>query len=344
MGRPARKKKRSRKIITTIVPAHNNDSADDTHSTIDVIYSIYGAGSEALRRRQRERTSQQQENSKAAGGDNIHNSREYRVERQHTHQENSKAASGGGNNSSRTSRSSSSGIFLHDCMTTSPRQENAKAGGDNINHSRQYRVVSEHELPADCSQWLERCAATAADLVGWLADMPRCNCASSDILSWPEAESAVFSGTPFGARVVATRAAMAGLHAAAVQPLIDAGRLFPPTDFTLERLIWARGKQLRHSPPPAALSTSVRLWSGLPLVKDNQLDTYEMFVSAVFPLTSEADASVLHIRLTHLRNAEGIATVQCEQTSVGDGRSGARVRAGPFVLRRREAVSYSSRS
>lgn len=195
------------------------------------------------------------------------------------------------------------------------------------------------EVPQSSVRWLAQCGATLADLIRWLADMPSCDCASFDIISWPEAQAAVFDGTPFGARVGATRTALAELHASVVQPLIDAGRLTPPPAFTLERLIWARGKQLRTA-PPAALSTSVRLWCGLPLVCDNPLDTYEVFVSTAFPLTSEAEASLLRVRLGHLDNGDGIAGVECEQISLEDGRPGARVRAGPFVLRRQNPVSH----
>lgn len=201
--------------------------------------------------------------------------------------------------------------------------------------------VRPEELPQSSARWLEQCGATLADLIRWLDDMPYCDCPSLDVISWPQAQASVFDGTPFGTRVRGSRTALAELHARVVQPLIDAGRLTPPTGFTLERLIWARGKQL-HSAPPAALSTSVRLWCGLPLVGDNPLDTYEVFVSAAFPLTCEAEASLLRVRLGHLENAEGIAGVDCEQISLEDGRPGARVRAGPFVLRRQNSVSYFS--
>ena len=200
-------------------------------------------------------------------------------------------------------------------------------------------TVHPDELPPGSAQWLAQCAATPADLVSWLADMPACDCPSSDIMSWPKGHAAVFDGTPFGTRVAATRAALGSLHASAVQPLIDTGRLAPPAAFTLERLVWARGKHLRACPPPAALSTSVRLWCGLPLVRDNPLDTFEVFVTTLFPLTCETEASLLRARLGHLQDGDGIGAVECEQTALEDGRPGARVRAGPFVLRRHDAVS-----
>ena len=41
-------------------------------------------------------------------------------------------------------------------------------------------------------------------------------------------------------------------------------------------------------------------------------------------------------------NGDGIAGVECEQISLQDGRPGARVRAGPFVLRRQDTVSFPS--
>eukprot|EP01043_Picozoa_sp_COSAG02_P058036 COSAG02_NODE_7154_length_3152_cov_1.172945_3_plen_290_part_01 len=205
-------------------------------------------------------------------------------------------------------------------------------GGGNVSAR-----VRPEELPESSTRWLAQCGATLGDLIRWLDDMPFCDCASFDVISWPDAQRATFDGTPFGTRIHALRTAVAELHASVVQPLIDAGRLTPPTGFTLERLIWARGKQL-HSAPPAALSTSVRLWCGLPLVRDNPLDTYEVFVSAAFPLTCEAEASLLRMRLGHLDNAEGIAGVECEQMFLEDGRAGARVRAGPFVLRRQNSV------
>ena len=210
---------------------------------------------------------------------------------------------------------------------------------------REYQLlggrVRPEELPQSSARWLAACGATLADLIDWLGDMPSCDCASFDIIAWPETQAAVFDGTPFGTRVAATRTALAELHTNVVQPLIDTGRLIPPAAFTLERLIWARGKKL-HRSPPAGLSTSVRLWCGLPLVRDNPLDTYEVFVSTVFSLTSEAEASLLRLRLGHLDNGDGIVGVECEQISLQDGRPGARVRAGPFVLRRQDTVSFPS--
>jgi hypothetical protein len=202
--------------------------------------------------------------------------------------------------------------------------------------------VDVDELPEAAAQLLAQCNATPSELVAWLAAMPACDCASADIVSWPEAQAAAFDATPLGGRIAATRAALAQLHAGAVQPLIDSGRLVPPTGYTLERLLWARGAQLRDSPPPVALSTSVRLWCGLPLVHNNALDTYEVFVTAVLPLTTEAEAALLRLRLEHLQHGDGIAGVGCEQTELDDGRPGACVRAGPFVLRREGAETAAA--
>ncbi len=81
--------------------------------------------------------------------------------------------------------------------------------------------------------------------------------------------------------------------------------------------------------PPRQQPVAAAARAGLVPKAMRDLQGYEVSVTAAFALSSEADATQLRYRLEHLQQAEGIAAVDVEPVP-----DGARVRAGPFVLRR----------
>eukprot|EP01045_Picozoa_sp_COSAG04_P010891 COSAG04_NODE_683_length_11182_cov_15.270775_6_plen_310_part_00 len=88
--------------------------------------------------------------------------------------------------------------------------------------------------------------------------------------------------------------------------------------------------------PPRQQPVAAAARAGLVPEAMRELQGYEVSVTAAFALSSEADATQLRYRLEHLQQAEGIAAVDVEPAP-----DGARVRAGPFVLRRAGAPEGS---